>query len=50
MVYARDVINRNRPKIHFYRTYEEMLEIFDAPASQSKLKNMIDNYNQKRKA
>ena len=27
---------------------EEMLEIFDALASQAKLKNMIINYNQKK--
>ena len=50
MVYASDVINRNGPKKHHYRTYEEMLEIYDALASQAKLKNMINDYHQKRKA
>lgn len=48
MVYASDVINRNGPKKHHYRTYEEMLEVFDAPPTQAKLKYMINNYNQKR--
>ena len=48
MVYASDVINSNGPKKHHYRKYEEMLEIFDAPASQAKLKNMVNNYNHKK--
>jgi 5-enolpyruvylshikimate-3-phosphate synthase len=45
MIYASEVISRNGPKKHHYRTCEEMLEIFDAPESQEKLKNMINNYN-----
>lgn len=48
MVYASDVITRNGPKKHHYRTCEEILEIFDAPASQAKLKSMINNYNQEK--
>ena len=47
VVYASDVIHRDGPKKHHYRTYEEMIEIFDTPATQVKLNNMINGYNQK---
>lgn len=46
MVYARDIINREGPKKHNYRTNEEMLEVFDSPSSRAKLTEMIENYNQ----
>ncbi|NEX22533.1 hypothetical protein G3480_19845 [Thiorhodococcus mannitoliphagus] len=48
MVYASDVINKYGPKKHDYRTREEILEIFDSPASQEELKAMIDGYIQER--
>jgi hypothetical protein len=47
MVYASDVIEKDGPKEHDYRTKEEILEVFDNPSSQVTLKQMIDNYNQK---
>jgi hypothetical protein len=48
LVYASDVIKRGVPNEHDYRTKEEILEVFDAPQSYSQLKEMIENYDQKR--
>ena len=45
MAYARDVINRDWPKKHNYRTKEEMLDVFDSPSSRERLTEMIENYN-----
>jgi len=48
LVYASDVIKRGLPNEHAYRTQEEILDVFDAPHSYAELKEMIENYDQKR--
>ena len=48
MLYARDVISKDGPKEHNYRTKEEILEVFDNPESHKTLKTMIDNYDQEK--
>jgi hypothetical protein len=47
MVYASDIIERDGPNEHDYRTKEEIVDVFDTPSSRAKLSRMIDNYNQK---
>jgi len=47
MAYANDIINNGGPTENSYRTKEEMLEVFDSPSSNEKLKGMLDNYDQK---
>ncbi len=47
LVYARNVIARGLPSEHDYRTKEEILEVFDDPASHEQLEGMINNYDQK---
>lgn len=47
LLYARDVVASKRPSKSDYRTEEEILEIFDAPASFAQLKDMISNYDPK---
>jgi len=47
LVHARDVIERGLPNEHDYRTKEEILDVFDAPASVAQLKEMINNYDHK---
>jgi hypothetical protein len=37
LVYASDVIERGLPNGHDYRTKEEILDVFDAPASHAQL-------------
>jgi hypothetical protein len=48
LIYAKDVIDLRAPSKTDYRTKGEMLEIFDAPRSQSSLVEMIDNYEPKK--
>lgn len=48
MVYASDVIKNDGPKEIDYMTKKQMLEVFDSPSSQKTLKEMIDNYDQKK--
>lgn len=48
LVYASDVIKKGLPKEHDYRTKEDILEVFDAPQSYVELKEMIENYDQRR--
>ena len=48
LVYTKDVIGVRIPRKIDYRTKEEMLDIFDAPRSQAKLVEMIDNYEPKK--
>ncbi len=48
LVYASDVIKSGVPNVYNYRTEEEILEVFDAPSSHAQLKEMIDNYDQRR--
>jgi hypothetical protein len=45
LVYASDVVDGRALSKSNYRTREEMLEIFDDPASQVKLARMIDEYD-----
>ena len=47
LVYASDVIEKRLPAKHDYRTKEEILDIFDAPAPHNKLEKMIDKYDYK---
>ena len=45
LVYASDVIETGMPGEINYRTKKEILDVFDAPASNADLKQMIDTYN-----
>lgn len=47
LVYARNVIEKELPNEHDYRTKEEMLDVFDDPASHDQLEGMINYYDQK---
>jgi len=47
LVYASDVIEKRFPTNQDYRKKEEILDIFDAPASHNKLEKMIDKYDHK---
>jgi len=47
MTYANDVINNGGPTENNYRTKKEMLEVFDSPPSNEKLRRMLDDYDQK---
>ncbi|MEA3414867.1 MAG: hypothetical protein U9R02_01725 [Thermodesulfobacteriota bacterium] len=47
LVYASDVIEKRLPTNHDYRKKEEILDIFDAPASHNELEQMIDKYDYK---
>jgi hypothetical protein len=47
LVHASDVVERGLPNEHYYRTKEEILDVFDAPNSHAQLEEMIDNYDQK---
>lgn len=47
LVYASSVIEGRPPSKYDYRTKEEILEVFDAPASHAELEEMIDKYDQK---
>lgn len=46
LVYATDVIEKGLPNERNFRTKKEMLELFDAPASKTKLETLINNYDQ----
>ena len=48
LVYAQDLLNGKNPEKHHYRTKQELLELFDQPASHNQLGNMIDNYDPKK--
>ena len=45
LVYAKNVIANRLPSKIDYTTKGYLLDIFDSPASQSNLVNMVDNYN-----
>ncbi|MBF0471493.1 MAG: hypothetical protein HQL48_08965 [Gammaproteobacteria bacterium] len=45
LVHASDVIKNNVPGKGNYRTKNEILDVFDTPASHAKLKKLIDNYD-----
>jgi len=47
LVYASDVIERRVPNSNDYRKKEEILDVFDSPASHDELEKMIDNYDHK---
>lgn len=47
LLYARDVVANKLPTKSDYRTEEEILEVFDAPASFAELKDMTSNYDPK---
>ncbi len=46
LVYATNVIEGKLLSKNDYRTKEEILEVFDAPASHAELEEMIDKYDQ----
>ena len=48
LVYAQDMLKGKIPEKHHYRTKQELLELFDQPASHNQLGNMIDNYDPKK--
>ena len=48
MVYASNVVKKDGPNEHDYRTKDEILDVFDNPSSQATLTRMIDGYNQKK--
>ena len=47
MAYAIDIIEKDGPNKHNYRTKTEILDLFDAPSDNDKLSLMIGNYNQR---
>ncbi len=47
MAYAIDIIEKDGPNKHNYRTKKEILDLFDAPSDNDKLSLMIGNYNQR---
>ena len=48
LVYASDVIEGRLTSKYDYRTKEEILDVFDAPTSYAKLKEMIEKYDHKK--
>ena len=47
LIYASDIIEGRLPNKYNYRKKDEILDVFDAPASHAELEKMIDNYDQK---
>ncbi len=47
LIYASDIIEGRLPNKHDYRKKEEILDVFDAPASHDELEEMIDRYDHK---
>ena len=47
LVYASDVTKGRLPSEYDYRNKEEILDVFDAPTSSTKLEKMIDKYDHK---
>lgn len=47
LVYANDVIKGRLPSEYDFRKKEEILDVFDAPTSNTKLEEMIDKYDHK---
>ena len=48
LVYAQDILHGKIPGKHHYRTKQELLDLFDQPASHNQLGDMIDNYDPKK--
>ena len=48
LVYAQDLLNGEIPGKHHYRAKQELLDLFDQPASHNQLGDMIDNYDPKK--
>jgi hypothetical protein len=45
VVYAGNVIEKNRPNRNDYRTKGDILDVFDTPSAIAQLSRMIDSYN-----